>query len=185
MLERRVPATLRGTRVLLRAWRDGDLPAFAALNADPVVMRHFVSVLARAESDAFAGRIRDAFATRGYSHWALEVPGLAFAGFVGLAPVPFALPDMPSPQVEIGWRLARAAWGRGYATEAALLVLAHAFSDLRLMQIVSFTALGNEPSQAVMRRIGMRRVCEFDHPRIPSDRALSRHVLYAIGPHSK
>lgn len=171
--------------MLLREWRDDDLPAFAALNADPLVMRNFISTLGRADSDLLAERIRDAFATRGYSHWALEVPGLPFAGFVGLAPVPFSLPDMPSPQVEIGWRLARAAWGQGYASEAARLVLAQAFTLLRLAQVVSFTALTNEASQAVMRRIGMRRVCEFDHPRIALGHPLSRHVLYAIGPRAK
>ena len=182
MPEHGVPVALRGRRILLRAWRDDDLPAFAALNADPVVMRHFVSTLDRAESDALAARIRDAFVTRGYSLWALEVPGLAFAGFVGLAPVPFALAGLDDRQIEIGWRLARAAWGQGYASEAALLVLGHAFSELRLKQVVSFTALTNDASQAVMRRIGMHRVCEFEHPRIASGHPLSRHVLYSIWP---
>ena len=173
---------LRGPRVTLRHWRDDDLAAFAALNADPEVMRQFMAPLTRAESDALATRIRTNFETRGFAQWALDVPGIGFAGFVGLSLAPFEppLPGVEAPMHEIGWRLARAAWGQGYATEAARLALRHGFEALRLPQVVSFTALTNLASQAVMRRIGLSLRGEFDHPRMPEGHALRRHVLYAV-----
>ena len=176
------PTALCGPRVRLRPWTDADLTPFAAMNADPEVMRHLVARLSREESDAYVQRIRTHFDTHGFGLWALDVPQLGFAGFVGIgAKVPFELP-VPGTVVEpheIGWRLARAAWGRGYATEAAALALRHAFEVLDLPQVVSFTATANVASQAVMRRIGLQRRGEFDHPRLAEGHPLRRHVLYA------
>jgi RimJ/RimL family protein N-acetyltransferase len=173
--------TLRGERVTLRPWVDADLAPFAALNDDPEVMLHMSKHLTREESDALAGRIGSHIAEHGFGLWALDVPGLGFAGFVGLAKVPFelALPGIGPGPHEIGWRLARAAWGHGYATEAATLALRHGFEVAGLSQIVSFTALDNVASQAVMKRIGLTRRSEFDHPRLPPGHRLHRHVLYA------
>jgi len=175
------PASLRSERVLLRPWRDEDLAPFAALNADPEVMQHFSAPLTREQSDALAGRIRLHIEQFGHGLWALELPDLPFAGFVGLAGVAFELPFVPrsAETREIGWRLARAAWGRGAASEAAGLVLRHAWEVLRLPRVVSFTALGNVRSQAVMERIGLVRRGEFDHPRLAPGHPLCRHVLYA------
>ncbi len=111
-------AELRTERLVLRDWRDEDLDAFAALNADPEVMRWFVAPLSRPESDALAARIRADLAAHGWGLWAVEVPGVAaFAGFVGLAEQTF--PARFTPAVEVGWRLSRAWWGRGWASEAA------------------------------------------------------------------
>ncbi|MDE2094968.1 MAG: GNAT family N-acetyltransferase [Burkholderiales bacterium] len=176
------PTALNGPRVRLRPWTDADLAPFAAMNDDPEVMRHLSARLTRAQSDAYAWRIRAQFDAHGFGLWALEVPQLGFAGFVGLsAKVPFELPvpgTVAEPH-EIGWRLARAAWGRGYATEAAALVLRHAFDVLELPQVVSFTATANLASQAVMQRIGLQRRGEFDHPRLAEGHPLRRHVLYA------
>ena len=153
-----------------------------AMNADPEVMRHFVAPLSRDESDAMAQRIRTHIDTQGFGLWALDVSGLGFAGFVGIGPkVPFDIPmaGIVAQPHEIGWRLAKAAWGRGYATEAATLALRHGFETLGLPQIVSFTALTNTGSQAVMQRIGLTRRGEFDHPRLAKGHPLRRHVLYA------
>ena len=177
---------LRGARVVLRPWTDDDLAPFAAMSADPEVMRHMSAHLSREESDAFAARIRTHITTHGFGLWALDVPdaagAMSFAGFVGLsAKVPFALP-VPGirPEVhEIGWRLARRAWGRGYATEAAALALRHAFDVIMVPQVVSFAAIRNTPSHAVMQRIGLTRRGEFDHPRLTADHPSFRHVLYA------
>lgn len=174
-------ASLRGRRVTLRAWTDADLAPFAALNADPEVMRFLPGRLDRAGSDALAARIRANLDRDGHGLWALEVPGLGFAGFVGLAAVPFALalPGVSEAPWEIGWRLARAAWGHGYATEAATLVLGDAFERLGLPQLVSFTAVHNRASAAVMERIELDRRGAFDHPRLAPDHPLCRHLLYA------
>ena len=86
-----------------------------------------------------------------------------------------------SPCVEIGWRLARASWGHGYATEAACAALAVGFRQLALDEIVSFTALGNRRSRAVMERIGMRNANQdFEHPGVPEGHPLRLHCLYRI-----
>ena len=174
--------TLRGARVVLRAWTDADLAPFAAMNADPEVMQYLSKRLSADESDAMVERIRAHFEAHGFGLWAIDVPDIGFAGFVGLAQVPFELDTagIVAHPHEIGWRLARAAWGRGYATEGARLALAHAFEVAGLPQVVSFTALANVASQAVMQRIALTRRGEFDHPRLAADHPLGRHVLYAL-----
>jgi len=166
---------------VLRQWRAADRAPFAAMNADPVVMAYFPAPLTRAESDAFADAIEAHHRVHGFGLWALELPGVApFAGFVGLSVPGFTAPFTPC--VEIGWRLAAAHWGRGYATEAARAVLAHAWDVVGLDEVVSFTTAGNDRSRAVMTRIGMRhdRAADFDHPRLVAGHPLRPHVLYRI-----
>lgn len=174
---------LRTERLILRPWRDEDLDPFAALNGDPVVRAHFPSVLSRAESDASARRIRACLDRDGYGLWAVEVAGgPAFVGFVGLGAPGFQAHFTPC--LEIGWRLARAAWGQGYATEGARAALAFAFDRLRLPQVVSMTTLGNLRSRRVMEKLGMSHdpADDFDHPLLPPDSPLRRHVLYRARP---
>jgi ribosomal-protein-alanine N-acetyltransferase len=169
-------------RLVLRTWRDDDLEPFAALNADPEVMRHFPHPLARAESDALAGRIRDHLDASGWGLWAVELAATGvFLGFTGLAVPRFDAPFLPA--TEVGWRLRRSAWGNGYATEAARAAVGFAFGSLGLDQVVSFTAAGNERSRAVMRRLGMSHdpADDFDHPALPAGSPLRRHVLYRLG----
>jgi RimJ/RimL family protein N-acetyltransferase len=171
---------LTGERVLLRGWSEADLAPFAELNADPRVMEHFPAPLSRAESDAFVrDRIVPQFTELGFGLWAVEVPGVApFIGYVGLLVHTFDADFTPC--VEIGWRLAFAHWGRGYATEAARLALAYGFAEAGLEEIVSFTVPANRRSLAVMERLGMAYAGEFDHPRVPEGHALRRHVLYRL-----
>ena len=174
--------TLTTSRLLLRPWRDDDLPAFAALSADPRVMEFLPAVLDRAASDVLAARIRDHFDRYGYGLWAVEVPGAAdFIGFVGLAVADFGAPFCPC--VEIGWRLACAHWGRGYATEGARAALAFGFDRLGLREIVSFTTVANARSRRVMERLGMAHspADDFEHPRLPPGHPLRPHVLYRLG----
>jgi RimJ/RimL family protein N-acetyltransferase len=168
-------------RLILRDWTDADAEPFAALNADPRVMEFFPKALSRAESDAFLARIRAGIAERGYGLYATEEKRSGrFVGYVGLAPVSFDAPFTPA--TEIGWRLARTAWGSGYATEAARAVIARAFGTLGLASLVSFTAEWNRPSRRVMEKIGMTRDPDGDflHPALPPDHKLARHVLYRI-----
>ncbi|NKZ05228.1 GNAT family N-acetyltransferase [Actinomadura latina] len=174
-------APLRTGRLLLRRWKDADREPFAALNADPEVMEHFPAPLTRAESDAMIERLEARFAESGFGFWALEVAGTGeFIGFTGLSVPRFHAHFTPA--VEIGWRLARPAWGRGYATEAALRALRYAFEDRALAEVVSFTSALNLRSQAVMERIGMTRdpSDDFDHPLVDKGHRLERHVLYRI-----
>jgi RimJ/RimL family protein N-acetyltransferase len=168
-------------RLLLRQWREDDLEPFAAMNADPEVMRFFPAPLTREESDGLARALQAEIAGRGWGLWAVEVlDDGAFAGFVGITEPSFEAHFTPA--VEIGWRLARESWGRGYATEAARAALAFAFDELGLPEIVSFTSVGNEPSRRVMERLGMRHdpADDFDHPRVAPG-PLRRQVLYRLG----
>lgn len=126
-------------------------------------------------------RVGAHFGEHGFGLWALEVVATGeFIGFTGLSKPRFAAHFMPA--VEIGWRLARSAWGRGYATEAARRALRFGFEDVGLPEIVSFTAIGNHRSRAVMARIGMVRdpADDFEHPLVPEGIRLRPHVLYCL-----
>ncbi|HEU4948861.1 MAG TPA: GNAT family N-acetyltransferase [Kribbella sp.] len=172
---------LKTERLLMRQWTEADREPFAALNADPAVMEHFPAPMTREQSDALVDRIITGLATRGYGLWALEVVETGrFIGFTGLSDVRFE--TRFTPAVEVGWRLSKDAWGNGYATEAALAALAHAFGPVGLDEVVSFTATTNKPSQRVMERIGMTHdeADDFDHPRLEPGHRLERHVLYRI-----
>jgi RimJ/RimL family protein N-acetyltransferase len=173
------PPTIQTLRLHLRPWRDEDLTAFAALNADPKVMEFLPKPLDRGESDALAARIRDHFTRRDFGLWAVEVPGVAdFIGCVGLSVPEFHAHFTPC--VEVGWRLAHAHWSQGYATEAAGAALDFGFRRLGLEEIVAFTVPANRRSRGVMERIGMNwtPIDDFDHPALPEGHPLRRHVLY-------
>lgn len=168
-------------RLRLLAWQERHVAPFAAMGADPEVMRYFPSTQTEAQSRAAVDGWRAQFAERGWSNWAVELKDTGeFIGFVGLSIPRRVLPF--SPCVEVGWRLARRHWGRGYATEGARASLQIGFEQLGLDEIVSFTALDNLPSRAVMERIGLRDTGrDFDHPAVPEGSPLRRHCLYAIG----
>jgi RimJ/RimL family protein N-acetyltransferase len=172
---------LSSARLLLRRWRESDREPFAALNADPCVMEYFPARLTRADSDQLIAEIESGFDQRGYGLWALELRATGeFIGFTGL--------DTPSfeahftPAVEVGWRLARSAWGQGYATEAGLTSVGFGFEEAGLGEIVSFTSASNLRSRAVMKRIGMTHdpLDDFDHPELQEGDDLRRHVLYRM-----
>jgi len=175
------PFELRTRRLLLRQWKDSDYAAWAVMNADAEVRKYFPKVLNREDADGEATRIRAGIAQRGWGMWAIEVPGVhPFVGFVGLS-VP-AIDVAWMPAVEVGLRLARDAWGQGYATEAAAAALHFAFNELALNEVVAMSVVPNTPSHRVMDRLGMVRdpAADFDHPRVPQDWALKRHILHRI-----
>jgi RimJ/RimL family protein N-acetyltransferase len=175
------PTELRTDRLRLRRWRDSDLAPFAVLNADPAVMEFFPTPLTRRESDAMVERIEGTFDARGFGLWAVEeVATGSFAGYVGLWPATFDAPFTPA--TEVGWRLAQAYWGQGYATEAARAAAADGFERLGLAEIVSFTAAINRRSRRVMEKLGMTHDAadDFDHPALPREHRLRRHVLYRL-----
>jgi ribosomal-protein-alanine N-acetyltransferase len=172
---------IRTARLRVRAWREDDFDAYAAMNADPRVMEFFPGVLSRDESRLRFARGNALMAEHGIGMWPVEViGGAAFIGMVGLAKPDFDAPFMPA--VEIGWRLAAEHWGQGYATEAARAVLAFGFDRLALPEIVSFTTVGNVRSRRVMEKLGMRRSAgdDFLHPRLPEAHRLRPHVLYRL-----
>jgi len=175
---------LETARLRLRQWHRSDHEPFAAMGMDARVMQYFPVPLTREASDALIERCQRLIEQRGWGLWAVETRGWmrnsrVFIGFVGLhIPVP-ELP--PSPCVEVGWRLAYEHWGRGYATEAAAEALRFGFETLALPEIVSFTALGNRRSIAVMERLGMKRdAASFEHPSVPAGSVLREHCLYRL-----
>jgi len=188
---------LRETRrLLLCDWSAEDAEVLLALSRDPEVMRYFPGPATREQVEGLVARSNEGLASGQPGHYAVhtresEPGGGRCLGFVGLAVPRFEAPFMAAfresgtPCVEIGWRLRRDAWGRGYATEAAHAALGHGFETLGLEEIVSFTAVVNEPSQAVMRRLGMRHdpAGDFDHPMLEPGHALQRHVLYRLRAH--
>lgn len=172
---------LHTRRLLLRRWLDRDREPFAALNADTEVMEHFPSAQDRASSDALVDRIEKRFGESGYGLWALErLDSGRFVGFTGLCRC--SSRRTSTPAIEVGWRLERSACGHGFATEAATAAVGFGFDTLGLTEIVSVTAVVNQRSQAVMRRLGMRTdpAEDFDHPSVLDDDRLRRHVLYRI-----
>lgn len=167
----------------LRRWQRGDDAAFAALNADPEVMAHFPALRSRSESLTEARALDRRFDADGFGPWAVAEGG-RFVGFVGgmriMRPMPFAGGERPGDCVEIGWRLARDAWGRGIATRAARASLADLFGRCGIPAVVAYTALGNAASRRVMERLGMAPGGTFAHPGLPPDHPLSVHVLYRL-----
>jgi RimJ/RimL family protein N-acetyltransferase len=168
-------------RLRLRDWSDADAEPFAAMNADRCVMAFFPALLEREQSDELMARIRSNMARDGFGLYAVEERRTSlFIGFTGLAVATFAAPFTPA--TEIGWRLSRQAWGKGYASEAAAAVRDHAFEALGLAELVSFTSQQNYRSRRVMEKIGM--TCDpaddFIHPGLPSGHELAPHVLYRI-----
>lgn len=172
---------LETTRLIMRQWRLQDLPALAAMNADPAVMRYFPACMSTEQSAQMLERLCAQFASQGYGFWALQRKDSGqLIGFTGLNTVSFAAPFCPA--VEIGWRLAREHWHQGYASEAARAALECAFTQLELAEVVSFTAEVNQPSIQVMQAIGMSGDAQgdFDHPALPVDHWLRPHVLFRI-----
>jgi RimJ/RimL family protein N-acetyltransferase len=166
-------------RLRLRQWQVADRDLFAALNSDPRVMEFFPSPLTRAESDAMADRCESLIHERGWGFWAAELKTNGrFIGFVGLHTPSAQLPF--SPCVEVGWRLAYEHWGKGLASEAARGAIRVGFQSLGLREIVSFAAVGNHRSRAVMERLGMRKSGTFEHPQLPEGSSLRLHCLYRL-----
>jgi len=171
----------RTERLVLRGWRDDDRAPWASMNADPEVMRYFHDTMTRDQADAMLDRMDAALTAQGWGLWALERQDTGeLIGFTGLAVPTYDLPFTPC--VEVGWRLARSAWGRGYATEAAREALRVGFDEIGLPEVVSMTSVPNTPSRAVMERIGMTRDPggDFEHPAVPPGHPLRPHVLYRI-----
>ena len=170
-------AEIRTERLVMRGWRESDLAPWAAMNADPEVRQYVGPLLTFEQAAAWALNFQDDLDRYGFGFWALEVRASGeFIGFTGLGTVGG---EMPVTGIEIGWRLARPAWGHGYATEAALAAMNYGLEVMGLPEILAVATARNLRSQAVMRRIGMTRDLaeDFDDPDV-EEPSLRRHVLY-------
>jgi 3-dehydroquinate dehydratase/shikimate dehydrogenase len=165
-------------RLILRPWQESDLAPFAKLNADHEVMEFFPKTLSGKESDELVQKFTQHIETYGWGLWAVEVLDCRdFIGTIGIKHINFEANFTPA--VEVGWRLAKEQWGKGYATEGALASLQYGFEVLHLEKIVAITTVSNLRSQRVMKKIGMQQVSDFDHPMLPEGHPMRRHVLYA------
>jgi RimJ/RimL family protein N-acetyltransferase len=168
-------------RLILRAYREDDREAFAGLNGDPRVGAWLAGTQGRAQSDAIMDRISAHIAAHGFGLWGAETKADGrLVGLIGLNTV--KAEDLPiGPAIEMAWRLIPECWGQGLASEGARAALAWGFDHLDTAEIVAFTAQTNLASQGVMRKIGMVHDAarDFDHPRLPQDHPLRRHVVYA------
>jgi RimJ/RimL family protein N-acetyltransferase len=177
----RLPTPGPTKRLVLRHWMEADREPFAALSADPDVMRYLMPLATRAASDAWIDRQQAHLERHGFCMWAISPIGsTAFIGCVGLLQVRYEAHFVPA--VEVGWRLARAYWGQGLAPEAAAAALAFGFDGLGLEEIVANTSPANANSQRVMMKLGMARdpADDFDHPLVPPGDPLRRQVLYRL-----
>lgn len=166
-------------RLWLRPWIEADLAPFAEMGRDPRVMAHFPALLFDSQSKDMAIRIMQHIDAHGFGFWAMERKSdRRFLGFCGLQRVQF--PSPVEDEVEIGWRLAHAHWGQGYAREAAQACIAYAFETLALPHIVSFTVARNTRSWGLMERLGMNRRedLDFEHPSLAPGHPLRPHIVY-------
>jgi [ribosomal protein S5]-alanine N-acetyltransferase len=167
------------SRLTLREWQESDYEPYIALNADIQVMEFLPSVLTREQTLTQIGRISGAIGENGYGFFAVERKDNGqFIGFTGLNYVTFESDFTPC--TEIGWRLSRANWDQGFATEAAKACLEFGFGKLGLNDIYAFTAFGNRRSENVMKKIGMEKTGTFDHPLVTDGSALKTHLLYKV-----
>lgn len=168
-------------RLILREWEEKDRKPFARLNADPMVMEFLPRILDEKASDKLMGRFQAHFREHGYGLYVAErKEDGAFVGFIGLHAVDFEAPFTPA--VEIAWRLDYPFWGYGYATEAAQRVLEHAFEDLKLKEVVSFTVHDNTRATRIMEKLGMTRDMkgDFNYPSLRKGHPLGHFVLYRL-----
>lgn len=167
------------SRLVLRSWKEEDIPAFVRINKDEQVMEYFLNKLTYEETLEFYNRIQKELDACGYGLYAVEKKNdHTFIGYVGFHEVTFEVDFAPA--TEIGWRLSAENWNKGYATEAASACLEYAQKHLKLKEVYSFTSLPNKRSQRVMQKIGMSKIKEFNHPLVPTGHYLCRHVLYKI-----
>jgi len=170
------PYIFESTRLGFRAWRDSDLLPFSALNADPEVMEYFPARLTPGETAVKMASYQQEIDAHGFGLWSTEVKATGeWIGFIGFHAATFESPFTPC--IEIGWRLHRPFWGRGYATEGARRCLAFG-AEIGLSTIYSFTAAINLRSERVMQKIGMEKMGEFLHPAIENYHPLQKHVFY-------
>jgi RimJ/RimL family protein N-acetyltransferase len=175
---------LETSRLRLRDWEDTDLEPFSALNADEEVMRYFPKTLSIEETNVLYQAILAEFKQYGFGLYAVEVKeNKEFIGLIGFHRATFEADFTPC--IEIGWRLKKEAWGKGYATEGAEACLQYGFNKLGFKDVYSFTADINQPSRKVMRKIGMNFVKTFNHPKVEISSPLYKHVLYHINIYKK
>ena len=166
-------------RLGFRNWRSEDLEEFAKLNSDEEVMEHFPKILSKDEVETLIDRLLKHFAENGFTYYATEIlETKEFIGMIGLAFQEYKTNFTPA--IDIGWRLKRSAWGKGFATEGAKRCLEYAFDVLKISTIISVCTVENQKSENVMKKIGMTKIGEFNHPKMSNHPGYEKHFCYQI-----
>ncbi|NUO03137.1 MAG: GNAT family N-acetyltransferase, partial [Saprospiraceae bacterium] len=150
-------------RLGFRNWLATDLEEMAAINADKAVMEFFPKVATKEETLNFIHRMQQQLTNKGFCYFAVDLlESHEFIGFIGLFEQTYEAHFTPC--VDIGWRLRKTAWNQGFATEGAARCLEYAFQDLNLQKVVAVAPKINVRSEQVMKKIGMKKSGEFEHP---------------------
>jgi len=169
----------KSKRLGFRNWTENDLTEFAKINADSEVMEYFPKPLTEKQTAEFIDRLIIHFIKKGYNYFATEnLENGDLIGFIGMA-----FQDYESeftPAVDIGWRLKKSTWGKGYATEGAKKCLEFAFKELNLDKIISTCTEKNSRSENVMKNIGMDKIGEFNHPKLKEYPEYEKCICYEI-----
>ena len=169
----------KSRRLGFRNWLEGDTEKLAAINADEEVMAFFPSTRTWQETKNFIGRMRQKYSEKGYCYFAIDkLEDETFIGFIGLSEQNYEADFTPC--VDIGWRLAKTAWNKGYATEGAKRCLEYGLEKLKINRIYSIAPIINTKSVQVMKNIGMRKLKTFNHPQLLNNARLRKCVLYVI-----
>lgn len=166
-------------RLGFRNWKSEDLKVMAAMNADNSVMEFFPNTQTEQMTAIFIENMQQLFSERGFCYFAVEtLEDKQLIGFIGTAYQTYE--TFFNPSVDIGWRLSPSAWGKGYATEGAKRCLKYAFETLKLEKVLAVAPAINEKSIAVMKKIGMKYLANFDHPKLLNDARLKDCVVYEV-----
>lgn len=175
--------TFKSERLGFRNWTEDDIPKMIAISGDSEVMRFFPAVATPEQTSDFIQRLTTLFNEKGYCYFAVdELESGNFIGFIGLYDQNYEAPFTPC--TDIGWRLDKRFWGKGYATEGAKRCLEYAFAVLNLDAVLSTAPKINEPSIHIMEKIGMVKQMEFKHPRLKEHPHLETCVCYQINQNS-
>lgn len=166
-------------RLGFRNWKDSDIEFMHQINSDEEVMEFFPSIPTKKETETFVLKMQHQFADKGFCYFAVDILKTnEFIGFIGISEQTYKT-DF-SPFIDIGWRLKKSSWNKGYATEGAKACLNYAFQKLNLKTIYSVAPILNIKSQRVMLKIGMKKHSTFVHPKIPNDSILKSCIVYKI-----
>jgi len=169
----------KSKRLGFRTWLQSDLEPFYNMCNDADVMKYFPAFSEYEKCKNFIPKMNETFAKNKFCLFAVDVlQEQKFIGYIGFGKVNFKADFTPC--IEIGWRLQKQYWNKGFATEGALACLNYSFNKLNINKIYSFTSKLNKASEKVMQKIGMQKIGEFNHPKIDKNHKLSLHVLYVI-----
>lgn len=169
----------KSKRLGFRNWNKNDLTEFAKINADLEVMEHFPNPLTEKETAEFIMRLKTHYEKNGYNYFATEIlESGELIGFIGLAFQDYKTEFTPA--IDIGWRLKKTAWGKGFATEGAKKCLEFAFNKLNLCNVISTCTERNYKSESVMKKIGMKKIGTYKHPKLKEYPEYQNCICYGI-----